>query len=423
MQFIDTARVYLKAGKGGDGCLSFRREKYIPRGGPDGGNGGKGGDIYLKADSDMSTLLDLALHSRRSAGNGGHGQGSNKNGKNGEDITIYVPCGTVVKRGERVVADFIQPDQKVLIAQGGRGGRGNASFKSNQYKAPRIAEKGELGEEIAIDLELKVLADVGLVGFPNAGKSTFLARVSRARPKIAEYPFTTLSPQLGLVRHKEKSFVLADIPGLIEGAHTGKGLGIQFLKHLERTRVLIHLVDPSGFGGVEPVQGIRVLERELKEFSSALYKKPRFLAVNKMDLSVAALELKKIKSKRRGWKIFGISAVTGSGVEKVLDEVLRFLSQSKPSAVSGVAIEEKSGMEKEFVVRKVESHVFEVCGRSVERLVSMTRFGLPEALRRFQGILKKMGVDRELRRCGIQSGDEVRIGTQELEWRPEDSAS
>ena len=282
--FLDKVKIYVKAGKGGDGCLSFRREKFIEFGGPNGGNGGRGGNVYFQAEPNLTTLQELAYNPHIEAQNGEKGGTYNKTGLDGEDKIVLVPLGTVIKQSGNIIADLTLPGQKALIAKGGRGGRGNQSFKTQQNTAPRIAENGQPGEELTLILELKVLADVGLVGFPNAGKSTFLSAVSAARPKIADYPFTTLNPNLGICTHKGKSFVIADIPGIIEGASGGKGLGHQFLKHIERTRVLLHIIDPQGFDNLDALKSVKVIENELKNFDKELYKKPRILVVNKADI-------------------------------------------------------------------------------------------------------------------------------------------
>ncbi len=417
MNFIDTARIYVKAGKGGDGCLSFRREKYIDKGGPDGGNGGKGGDIWLEATKNLSNLLDFAHHPHVIAGEGDNGQGSDKYGRAAEDRLILAPVGTVVLKDGKVLVDLKEHGQRVLLARGGKGGRGNAAFKSNANKAPRIAEKGEPGELATIDLELKLLADVGLAGLPNAGKSTFLARVSNARPKIADYPFTTLTPNLGLVAHKRRGFLLADIPGLIEGAHEGKGLGLAFLRHIERTRVLIHLVDPQGFMGKDSLESIRTIEAELASFGRGLKDKPTLLVVNKLDLPEAAAALKKIRARFRRRKVFGISAATGEGVSELLDAVIATLAKApepptfEPPPPAGDVLK----VERAFRVRRAEGG-YEILGPEVDRLAHMTDFTQPEAARRFQNIMKKMGVEKELRKLGVQPGDVVRVGDFELEW-------
>jgi GTPase len=418
MNFIDTAKVFAKAGDGGDGCLSFHREKYVPLGGPDGGNGGKCGDIWLEADRNISTLLDFAHNPHLFAKPGANGEGNNKNGRGAIDSIVRVPVGTVVYFAGLLSADLSQPGHRYLAAKGGRGGRGNASFKTNRTTAPRIALKGEPGEANELDLELKLLADIGLVGLPNAGKSTFLARVSNAHPKIADYPFTTLSPILGLVKHRDRSFVLADIPGLIEGAHQGKGLGTGFLRHIERTRALIHLVDPMGFKDVGPDQSVNVIEAELKSFGHGLDKKPRVVVVHKADLPEAETVYKRIKRKRRGTLL--ASAVTGQGVAAVLDAALKLLD-SAPAPEAPEPSKPESGfhvfkMESGFAVRRLGPALFEVAGKDVEKLARVTHFGQPEAVRRFQNILKKMGVERELRAQGVRAGDAVRIAGNELEW-------
>jgi GTP-binding protein len=420
MNFIDTAKVFAKAGGGGDGCLSFHREKYVPYGGPDGGNGGKGGDIWLVADRNITTLLDFARNPHLFAKSGENGKGSNKHGRSADDLVVRVPMGTAVHRGGSLIADLSVDGQKLLAARGGRGGRGNASFKTISNTAPRIAMKGEPGEDVELDLELKLLADVGLVGLPNAGKSTFLSRVSNAHPKIADYPFTTLAPMLGLVKHREKSFVLADIPGLIEGAHEGKGLGIEFLRHVERTRVLIHLVDPLGFQKVGADESVKVIENELKAFGHGLDKKPRVLVVHKADLPEAEAVWKKLKRKRKG--VLLASAVTGKGIPAVLDAALKALAKAPVPEVAPPAEDEESDvhvfkMEAGFTVRKLSDRLYQVEGKNVEKLARTTNFGQPEAVTRFQNILKKMGVDRELKSQGVRPGDTVRVSTVELEWQ------
>ena len=298
-EFIDFARVFLKAGNGGNGCLSFRREKYIPYGGPDGGNGGRGGNIYIKASSDVNTLFHIARNPHIKAENGKNGKGKNLSGKSGRNICIYVPCGTVVKESERVVCDLKNDGDEYLAAQGGRGGRGNTAFKTPKNTAPRMSEKGEPGEEKTLNLELSLLADVGLVGFPNAGKSTLLSRISQAHPRIADYPFTTLNPNLGTVFHKRKNFVIADIPGLIEGASRGKGLGDIFLRHIMRTKLLLHLIDPLGFGKTTAEESVEIINKELEEFHPLLPKREKFLIVNKSDLPNAKKIYLKIKKKPR----------------------------------------------------------------------------------------------------------------------------
>ncbi len=320
--FIDQATIYIKAGDGGNGVVSFRREKYIPKGGPDGGNGGNGGNIIFRADRQLTTLMDFRYRRRYIAEDGDHGQSSNKTGKSGNDTVLRIPVGTMIKDAEtdKTLADLLEHGDEVVIAKGGRGGRGNAEFATPTIQAPRKATKGTDGEERNIQLELKLLADVGLVGFPNAGKSTLISRISAAKPKIADYPFTTLIPNLGIVRYsEEKSFVVADMPGLIKGAHTGKGLGIEFLRHIERTRVLVFLIECTS---ENPKNQYDTLVNELRSFNEAMLKKPQIVAVTKMDLADETIKksLKKIKFTKKIPLIF-ISAVTGEGLKDLVDEM------------------------------------------------------------------------------------------------------
>jgi len=319
---IDQARIFVKAGDGGNGCASFRREKYVPAGGPDGGDGGKGGDVIFEVDQGLSTLIDFTRRTHFIAERGQHGQGSNKHGRNGEDLVVRVPPGTQVKDDEgRLLADLVAPGQRWVAARGGRGGRGNARFKSPTRRAPAFFEKGEPGEERWLRLELKLLADVGLVGYPNAGKSTFIAAVSKARPKIADYPFTTLTPNLGVVSlGPGESFVVADIPGLIEGAHRGVGLGHEFLRHIERTRVLLYVIDASGLEGRDPCDDLRVLRRELSLYQPELAQRPSLVFANKMDLTEARAHVDRLKevAAEMGAAFYSGSAATGEGLRDVL---------------------------------------------------------------------------------------------------------
>src|SRR6266508_1171920 len=340
--FVDEVDIHVEAGDGGRGCLAFRREKFVPRGGPSGGDGGQGGSVYVVASAHINTLINFRFHPEFSAQRGAHGQGSNCTGKGGDDLELPVPIGTLVyeKTGEpgeprRLLADLAEEGQRVLVARGGRGGLGNARFATSTNRAPRKVQPGEPGEIKDLRLELKLLADVSLVGFPNAGKSTLIARVSAARPKIADYPFTTLTPNLGVVRlHGDRSFVVADVPGLIEGAHRGAGLGHQFLRHLERTKVLVHLVDVSGASGRDPAQDLETVRRELQLFQPALAAKPQLVAANKLDAvdpaeaddRVAALE------KRAGelnLPFFRISGATGAGVAELLEAMWRRLAAAR----------------------------------------------------------------------------------------------
>lgn len=334
MNFIDEAKIYVKAGDGGRGCVSFRREKYIPRGGPDGGDGGKGGNVYMVADRSLASLLDFKYKRNYEAERGEHGQGSNCTGKEGEDIIIRVPVGTVLKNPEtgEIVEDLVADGQKIVLVKGGRGGKGNAFFTSSTYQAPKFAQPGEKGGERWLYLELKLLADVGIIGFPNAGKSTLISHISAAKPKIADYPFTTLQPHLGVVKFGEhNNFVVADIPGLIEGAHTGKGLGIKFLKHIERTSLFIHLIDISPQTGRDPLSDFEIINKELKAFNSDMAKRPQIVVLNKVDITEARENLSKILEffKAKGLEVFSISAVTGEGLDKLIKYVGKEVTRLK----------------------------------------------------------------------------------------------
>jgi GTP-binding protein len=337
---VDQARIVAVGGRGGNGCVSFRREKYVPRGGPDGGNGGTGGSVHLVCDPSVKALNAFRYRKRFDADRGRHGEGSNRAGRSGKDLLIRVPPGTVIFRedGSTVEADLTRPDQKVRVAAGGRGGRGNAAFATSTHQAPREAEPGEPGEERALLLELKLIADIGIIGFPNAGKSTLIARISAARPKIADYPFTTLEPNLGVVDLGEfRSFVVADIPGLIEGAHTGQGLGIRFLRHVERTRALIHLVDLSEMSGRVPLSDLAVIDGELAAFSPELAAKPQIVAANKIDTLSDRGRLRALESHcaRVGRRFVAVSAVTGKGIRDLLEEVWKLIAKGgRPSAPS-----------------------------------------------------------------------------------------
>jgi GTP-binding protein len=323
MQFIDQVKVYVKAGDGGRGCVSFRREKYVPKGGPNGGDGGRGGHIVFRATREINTLLDIKYQQRYKAEKGQHGMGKDMHGKNGEDLIIPVPPGTLIKDLESgdVLSDLIIEGQEFVAVKGGRGGLGNTHFKSATRQAPRFAQPGEPGEEKNLILELKLLADVGLIGLPNAGKSTLISALSAARPKIADYPFTTLAPVLGVVKHKDfKSFVIADIPGLIEGAHKGAGLGFQFLRHVERTSILLHLVDISHMAEGDPVDNFEKINKELELYSPELIEKPQAVAATKLDIKGDGKRLDRLSQycKDKGYDFFPICAVTGKGIKELL---------------------------------------------------------------------------------------------------------
>jgi GTP-binding protein len=424
--FFDEARIYVKAGDGGNGVVAFRREAHVPRGGPSGGNGGKGADVCLIADPQVTTLIQFSQQAHFRAPDGEHGRGKNQTGAQGGDLVIRVPVGTVAFDDEtgELLADLVTPGQRAVLVRGGRGGRGNHAFKSPTNQAPRIAENGEPGQERWLRLELKLIADVGIVGMPNAGKSTLLARVSAARPKIADYPFTTLEPNLGVVVIDARDIVVADIPGLIEGAHAGAGLGHAFLRHIERTRVLVHLLN-----GVspDPVGDYDAINQELALFSPALADKMQVVVLNKLDLPDVRAAWPGISSRLRARGVaapLAVSAVTGEGVQEVLRRVAGLLAELPPSfqeeadraaAVPGrpaaVAPEDKS-----FTITRGRDGVWQVQGAYIEKIVKMTKWEYYDAVMRFQRILEALGIAEALNSRGVQPGDTVRIGEMELEW-------
>lgn len=419
--FYDKAKVFVKGGDGGNGAVAFRREKYVPLGGPSGGDGGNGGNVIFTADEGLRTLVDFRYQRHYKADRGEHGQGKGMHGRNAGDMVVRVPVGTVIKDAEtgEFIGDMVEYGQEIVVAAAGRGGRGNARFATATNKAPRVSEKGEPGVERWISLELKLLADVGLVGFPNAGKSTLISRISAAKPKIADYPFTTLVPNLGMVRMPDgDSFVVADIPGLIEGAHEGAGLGHEFLRHIERTRILVHVVDIAGSEGRDPVEDFKTINKELEAYNPVLAKRPQVVAANKMDLQDAEENLSDLKSYLTGdIDLFPISAVTGEGIDPLMFKVAELLKTIGPPEPV-VSEEEKvtrvvAG--ERFTVHK-EDGVFVIEGKEVERHYAMTDFGNEDAVKRFLRILKLMGVDDELRQQGAQNGDTIRIGNLEFDF-------
>ncbi len=418
--FFDEARIYVRGGDGGDGCVAFRREKFVPFGGPSGGNGGAGGDVYLVADRNLNTLIHFKQRVHFKAGRGGRGSGQNQQGKRGEDRLIPVPPGTVVYDADsgEFLGDLVEDGQRVRVARGGRGGRGNAAFASPTHQAPRLAEHGEPGQERWLRLELKLIADVGLVGMPNAGKSTLLATVSAARPKIADYPFTTLQPNLGVVTvDGYQSFVLADLPGLIEGASQGAGLGHQFLRHVERTRLLLHLLDGAA---ANPLADYETINRELAQYSQRLALKPQIVVLTKMDLPEAQARWPLVQEamRERGTEAYAISAVSGQGVQALMRRAFDLL-QSLPSPEppgEQVALFRPAEREEVFTIVR-EADGWRVRGVRVERVAAMTPFTLPEAAARFQRQLEAMGVTAALEEAGVRPGDLVRIGERELEWQ------
>lgn len=417
--FVDYAKINLKAGDGGNGVVAFRREKYVPMGGPSGGDGGRGGSIVFKADEGLNTLMDFKYRRHFKGERGMHGQGKNMHGAGGVDLVVKVPVGTVIKDDEsdEVIADLTVHGQEALVVKGGRGGRGNARFASSANKAPSYSENGEPGEERWVRLELKLLADVGLVGFPNAGKSTLISRVSAARPKIADYPFTTLVPNLGVVQLKNKeSFVLADIPGLIEGAHGGAGLGHRFLRHIERTRVLIFVLDAAQTEDRDVEEDFNILSRELQNFKSDLANKPFLIAANKIDIPAAQVNISKLKEKFQE-KVFPISAATGQGTAELMEKAYSLL-QSLPGeeiTAGDEPVEHRFSEEPPFTIEIVEG-VFAVSGRRIEKLLTMTNFDSEEGLQRFQRTISRMGLEDALREQGIKAGQTVRIKGFEFEY-------
>ncbi|AEF93608.1 GTPase obg [Desulfotomaculum nigrificans CO-1-SRB] len=421
--FYDRAKIYVKGGDGGNGCIAMRREKYVPFGGPWGGDGGRGGDVIFKADQGLNTLIDFRYKKHFKADKGQNGMGKNMNGAAGKDLVVRVPAGTVVREAEtgRVIADLVEDGQQVVVARGGRGGRGNVHFASGTNKAPRIAEKGEPGEERWLELELKLIADVGLIGFPNAGKSTFISMVSAAKPKIADYPFTTLVPNLGVVSvGLDRSFVLADIPGLIEGAAQGIGLGHEFLRHTERTRLLIHMVDTAGTEGRDPVEDIKIINRELELYDPKLAQRPQIIAANKMDIQPQAEEnLARIKAEFGDkYEIYPISAATNRGLDKIIIRAADLLDQIPREELHPVTEEKVTVFEpaERFNVKRDYDGNWRVTGKEIERHVAMTYLEEEESVERLQRIMRLMGLEQALIDAGVKEGDIVRIGDWEFEW-------
>lgn len=419
---IDQVEITVRAGDGGAGAVSFRREKYVPHGGPDGGDGGKGGDVVLIGDASVSTLSGLSGRDVWRAKRGAHGRGAKRHGRAGKDLEIGVPLGTVVQRREedgsvRRVEDVTEGGQRVIVAHGGTGGWGNVRFASATYQAPRIAQRGQRGEEATLVLDLKVLADVGIIGMPNAGKSTLLTLISAARPRIASYPFTTVEPVLGVVEMGYTTFVVAEVPGLIEGAHTGVGLGHDFLRHAERARVLIHLLDGTR---PEPEKDMRGIIHELQEFSPELAQKPQVLAVNKIDLPEVRSRVAEFKRAvaGNGSEVLFISAATGEGVGAMLERVAQEVSAAREAAPIGegaVPVVRPRGLSGRVDI-SVEDAVYTVRGERVEAFAEMMPLGQDEGRAEFWRRLTRWGVVGALRRAGIQPGERVRFGSVEVEW-------
>jgi len=420
--FVDEAILELQAGRGGNGCMAFRREKYVEMGGPFGGNGGNGADIIFKVDEGLNTLIDLRYKKLYKADNGEHGQGKGMHGKNAKDLVIKVPIGTVITNMDTnlVIADLIEKDDEVVIAHGGRGGRGNMAFATHSNPAPAYCENGEPGEVIKVKVELKLLADVGLVGLPSVGKSTIISKISAAKPKIAAYHFTTLKPNLGVVRaSNNRSFVVADLPGLIEGASLGEGLGDKFLKHIERTRVIAHVIDISGIEGRDPYQDYLTINKELEAFNKKIMDKPQIVIANKMDMPESDNNLEEFKSKV-DVPIYPVSALDGKGLDKVIEALAEKLDTIKKQPLFDTKEEShvvyKYEEEKPFKVFR-EKDGFRVKGDKIEKLLRMTWFASDETYRRFSNQLKKMGIEDELRRLGAKNGDMIYILDYEFEYR------
>ena len=426
---IDQARIYVKAGDGGAGSVSFRREKFVPKGGPDGGDGGRGGDVRFRVAQNLTSLMAFRYNQHFKARNGQPGAGQLKHGKAGRTLHVDVPPGTIVYDDEtgELLADLTDVKDEYTVAKAGRGGLGNSHFKSSTRQAPRIAELGEPGEERWVRLELRIIADVGLVGLPNAGKSTLLAGSSAARPKIANYPFTTLQPILGVVElggRGGQTFVMADVPGLIEGASGGVGLGYEFLRHVTRTKVLVHVLDASGgMEGRDPIADFETINHELEEYDPSLLERPMLVALNKLDIPEARENLERLRAHfaSRDYQLFEISAATGEGVQALLNElgaVLREIA-ARPPAEAEPELKTYSITdldERAFQVTRIGADRFRVTGTMIERTTKMTPFELPEASLRFQHILEASGISQELQRQGVQTGDTVVIADRELIW-------
>jgi len=421
--FVDYAKIIIKSGDGGNGAATFRREKYVASGGPDGGDGGKGGNIIFEVDPDSNTLIDFRYNRKFKAQNGENGSGAHKYGKSGEDLVVKVPKGTIVKDAQtgKVIADLSDDGQRELILPGGRGGRGNSHFATSTRQAPRFAQDGEKGIEKEVILELKLLADVGLIGFPNVGKSTLLSRVTAATPKIANYHFTTIHPNLGVVKTEYgDSFVLADIPGVIEGASEGIGLGIQFLRHIERTRLLLHVIDCSGSEGRNPVQDFHIINEELKKYSEKLSKRKQIIVANKLDIMQDESAYKELEelAKKEKIEIFKISAVTGEGIKELFNHVSKVLKTLPKEDL--IEIEERvvytlNDEDKGFDVEVVDGE-FIVTGPAIEKLMGRINIGDNESMAYFERNLNELGINDKLREMGIKEGDTVKFLEWEFEW-------
>lgn len=415
--FVDEVEIRVEAGNGGDGCTAFRREKFVPLGGPYGGNGGHGSDIIFKVDEGLHTLLDLRYQKLIKGKKGENGKGKNQHGKGAEPLIIKVPQGTVVTDMDTglIIADLSKKDDQEIIAKGGRGGRGNTAFKTQTNTAPDYSENGEEGEKKNLKVEVKMIADVGLVGLPSVGKSTIISMVSRSKPKIAAYHFTTLTPNLGVVKASDgRSFVMADLPGLIEGASEGEGLGDKFLKHIERTKVIAHVIDMSASEMRDPYEDYVLINKELEAFNEKLIKKPQIIVANKMDLPNAEDELAKFKEKVKDVEIFEISAATNKGLQRVIDRLADLVDEVPNSPLyDDSQIEShvlyKFKKEEPFTITRDDDGTWAIEGKEVERIFKMTKFSSDQAAYKFAKKLSKMGIDQKLEELGAEEGDQVRI--------------
>ena len=429
MKFVDLAEIFIKAGRGGNGAMSFRREKFVPKGGPDGADGGKGGDVIIEAVGGIVTLADFEYNRRFQAGNGGHGAGALRTGANGEDLKIFVPCGTLLRDSENnILADLTEPGQSFIAAHGGRGGRGNTHFASSQRRAPKFAEKGDPGEEKNLILELKLIADVGLAGFPNAGKSSILAAISGAKPRIAGYPFTTLTPNLGVLAVDDAQVVIADLPGLIEGAHEGKGLGLQFLRHVERTRILLHVIDLSQN---DPVANFDALLNEFKQYGADLYNRPCIVIGNKIDIEGTQenSDILRDYAGKLNMPYMSVSALTGENIPELIkcvaelvrktpavklidydaDKIIELPMRKRPAKSSKAPVN---------IIRLADGS-FRVQHENFEKSVSRINFDHEDALKKFAGLLKALKIEEALEAAGAREGDKIYIGDEEFSFEPE----
>lgn len=438
LEFVDKVKLFVKAGKGGNGAVSFRREKYVPKGGPDGGDGGNGGSVFIKATVRKKTLIDYKYKKHFIAENGGHGEGGKRHGRNGKDLILEVPVGTVIKDAQtgEILADLKREGQIFCVAHGGKGGKGNSHFATPTYQVPRIAENGDLGEERWIVLELKLLADVGLIGYPNVGKSSIISRLSNARPKIANYPFTTLVPNLGVVKIDiDKSFVIADIPGLIKGAHRGVGLGDIFLKHVERCHLIVHIVDLAPIDKSDPIVNYKDIREELEKYHPNLAKKPEIVVGNKLDLVGDKISLQRIEKffEENNKEIIFVSALTGENLDKLKYRIWQLLESQRSKQESEKTDENEEDialiglkdvgtsirMNKRvnFEIKKVKEGVFSIEGEDVIRLMNKIRMDYSDGFRYFMNILEKSGLNKKLRKVGVKPGDTIMIGDREFEYK------